>query len=89
MTKRWAARVDSIPAARASLDRYLAGEVHVTDPLAGAWAGESPPPLEMLGDFSGARAVPLPTYPFRRDRHWIDADRPGRLGGPVLVSGSR
>ena len=89
MAYRWAARVDSIPAARAALDRYLAGEVQVTDPLAGAWTGESPPPLEMLGDFRGDRAVPLPTYPFRRDRHWIDADRPGRLGGPVLVSGSR
>ena len=83
MTHRWAARVDSIPAARAALDRYLAGEVGVTDPLAGAWAGEAPPPLEMLGDFCGARAVPLPTYPFRRDRHWIDADLPG----PAVLSG--
>ncbi|MFI9463116.1 SDR family NAD(P)-dependent oxidoreductase [Streptomyces xiamenensis] len=35
--------------------------------------------------FRGARTVPLPTYPFRRRRYWLDAQRVTGAGAPAAL----
>lgn len=57
------------PTERADAGDVLAG-------LGGLWtAGASVDWAAVRGD-SGARRVPLPTYPFARTRHWLDAAPP-------------
>lgn len=46
----------------------------------------------VIDDGAARQRVPLPTYPFERQRHWIDAPRPGLLPStpePTIVAASR
>ncbi|MGP3698990.1 amino acid adenylation domain-containing protein [Rhodobacter sp. NSM] len=44
----------------------------MTEALAGLWAAGVPVDWSLAGP-RGSRRLPLPTYPFERRRHWIDA----------------
>jgi acyl transferase domain-containing protein len=94
MAHRWAATASSVEQIQAAVSRYPA----VGDPLAEAWVADPTTPLTGLGD---AHKVSLPSYPFRRTRHWIDPDprrthrdpavsRPGQpTQVPAAASGPR
>jgi len=43
---------------------------------------------QVLHPFEGTR-LPLPTYPFQRERHWVAEARPATPGGHEPLSGSR
>ncbi|GAA0280040.1 hypothetical protein GCM10010302_17240 [Streptomyces polychromogenes] len=71
------------PAARRTLGagrKVLAG-VSRTEPgkapdrltaLAALWTAGAEVDWSQLGDRAGLRRIPLPTYPFERDRHWFE-----------------
>ncbi|QDY80408.1 tacrolimus type I polyketide synthase FkbB [Streptomyces qinzhouensis] len=50
--------------------------------LAALWVRGVP----VTWSFGVSRSVPLPTYPFRRDRYWIDAEPAGTSRHPLLGS---
>ncbi|MFJ6662141.1 SDR family NAD(P)-dependent oxidoreductase [Streptomyces sp. NPDC091377] len=63
-----------------TLRRGEGGEPRFRQALAEAYAAGVVPDWQAL--FPGARAVPLPTYPFRRRRYWL-ADRAGSSPEPA------
>ncbi|MGW7090459.1 type I polyketide synthase [Streptomyces sp. NPDC054871] len=63
-----------------TLRRGEGGEPRFRQALAEAYAAGVVPDWQAV--FPGARAVPLPTYPFRRRRYWL-ADRAESAPGPT------
>src|SRR4051794_15062054 len=62
-----------------ALDGFLAGRDHVDpDAVVSAWTAGDVAALDDVGDLTHARRVPLPTYPFRRTRHWVDVPQPAQ-----------
>ncbi len=59
-----------------SLRRDDGGTDRVLGSLAELHAHGAPVDLAALFEGTGARAVDLPTYPFQRDRYWLDAPDP-------------
>ncbi|MEQ9399192.1 MAG: amino acid adenylation domain-containing protein [Longimicrobiales bacterium] len=57
--------------------------VHL-DALGHLWTAGVEPPWDAVAPARGARKASLPTYPFERDRHWVEASaRPAApAGGP-------
>src|SRR5215203_7500934 len=45
-------------------------------------------PISALGDLRHARRIPLPGYPLRRDRHWIDPAPAATLVTPHGAAGT-
>jgi phthiocerol/phenolphthiocerol synthesis type-I polyketide synthase E len=75
MAVRHAVVAPGVDEAVQALDRFLAGQPPAAElpSSAAAWVvGETS--LQTLGDFTTARRVSLPTYPFRTARHWVDPD---------------
>ncbi|MFJ6851025.1 SDR family NAD(P)-dependent oxidoreductase [Streptomyces sp. NPDC091271] len=69
-------RAGKIRAGRTALVPQVApdGTVSATEAerLAAAWIGGAPVDWARLSAGTGARTVPLPTYPFARERYWFD-----------------
>ncbi|OON71263.1 hypothetical protein B1H18_34545, partial [Streptomyces tsukubensis] len=65
-----------------TLRRGEGGPRRFTRSLAALWVRGVP----VTWRFAAAQGVPLPTYPFRRDRYWIDAEPAGASGHPLLGS---
>ncbi|MEU4898953.1 SDR family NAD(P)-dependent oxidoreductase, partial [Streptomyces sp. NPDC044780] len=90
--------VSAHPVLTTALEDTLAGHAHTvvtgtlrrgeggldrfTRSLAALWVRGVP----VTWSFATRRVVPLPTYPFRRDRYWIDAEPAGTSGHPLLGS---
>jgi 3-oxoacyl-(acyl-carrier-protein) synthase/thioesterase domain-containing protein/acyl carrier protein len=56
------------------LDAFLGGgDQAEADPVVGAWIAGDVDAIDRVGDLTQAQRVPLPAYPFRRTRHWVDA----------------
>jgi acyl transferase domain-containing protein/thioesterase domain-containing protein len=65
--------VESVSELRDCLDAFVKGTGdHGDHGVVRRWIGGQDT-VEEVGDISGARRVPLPTHPFRRVRHWVDA----------------
>nr|AAC68815.1 FK506 polyketide synthase [Streptomyces sp. MA6548] len=65
-----------------TLRRGDGGARRFTRSLAELWVRGVP----VSWPFGELRGVPLPTYPFRRDRYWVDAEPAGTSGHPLLGS---
>nr|WP_329618601.1 tacrolimus type I polyketide synthase FkbB [Streptomyces sp. S465] len=90
--------VSAHPVLTTALEDTLAGHAHTvvtgtlrrgeggldrfTRSLAALWVRGVP----VTWSFATRGVVPLPTYPFRRDRYWIDAEPAGTSGHPLLGS---
>ncbi|MFC9685773.1 type I polyketide synthase [Streptomyces sp. NPDC056948] len=64
------------------------GLVSFLTQLGRLWSAGAGVDLERANGADGYRRVPLPTYPFDRRRHWIDAPRPGAPDPTVRQSGN-
>lgn len=71
--------INSLPHADEAVD----DRVHLLAALGRAWATGLDVPLERLWEGQGARRVPLPTYPFQRQRHFIEQSLSPQAGEPV------
>jgi 3-oxoacyl-(acyl-carrier-protein) synthase/thioesterase domain-containing protein/acyl carrier protein len=64
-----------------ALDAFLAGgDPADSDAVVAAWTEGDVDAIDRVGDLTHARRVPLPTYPFRRTRHWVDVPRAAQAG---------
>lgn len=69
---RHAFAVGDLDQLRGALDRYLAGETDADRSAVAEWSGPTAPDPARLGRFDHARHIPLPTYPFQPQRHWLE-----------------
>ncbi|MEV0416009.1 type I polyketide synthase [Streptomyces sp. NPDC050448] len=78
LSRAAAAVLPAVPATRAGHDE---GEALLTA-LGSLHTAGIPVAWRSVFAGSGARPVPLPTYPFQRTRYWLDPPQPGRQGQP-------
>jgi 3-oxoacyl-(acyl-carrier-protein) synthase/thioesterase domain-containing protein/acyl carrier protein len=91
MPRRLAFAARGIAEVRGVLRRYLDGGPAPDDRRAPRWLTD--PPASLTGRLRYARTTALPTYPFRRERHWIappaaTAPPAGAEAAPVRGSGA-
>ena len=81
MERRLAFVVDSIEQLTDKLQAFLAGERELEHPWPADW--------EKLWDENKPKRIPLPGYPFARDRYWIDSLKPPpeRQGSSSTLTG--
>jgi acyl transferase domain-containing protein/aryl carrier-like protein len=82
---------DAEPELLASLRVYREDSAGILEALGGFWARGGP--VDWAGVFpAGGRRVPLPAYPWQRQRYWIEAHPEARraaAGAPVVTEGPR
>ncbi len=88
VTMGWPGRNEpaSISSLRGPAEAEETGDSGFVEAVGGAWEAGLAVSLEGLFGGEERRRISLPTYPFQRDRHWVEAPKRRRLaaGHPLL-----